>query len=686
MPIPLRSCLILGAFACNVPSLLAQCGAGELPVMITVQTDPYGNETYWQLVPTGNACGSGTIATGGNPVIGCNGGGTQNSPPGGYGNNTTINEGPYCLVTDASYDLIAIDAYGDDGAAYTVSIDGAAIGQFQQPGGSNTFTFTVHPPEQRDMGVTASTTSLFPEMGLPLRIKGTAHNFGAQAVTAFTLAYRIGAGPVQTMAMSGVDIASGGDLAFIHDVPWDPATPGPVALRIWTADVNGSEDLSHGNDTLTGLLTVNPAVPNIVDDYLALTPVFVEVANSDQDLLVPRDLDFHPDRSRDELWVLNKDTEASGGSTVRFTHPGEADETFLWQRDPNAWHFMSLPTAIAMGDNNNFATSPGVFDANHNGGEPFTGPTLWSSDPAIYAQNLFGPLGSHLDMVHVDPNSQGIAHDQWNRFWVVDGYNGDIVMNDFRSDHGPGNDYHGNAIIRRYSLFTITKDPNDHIVSHCVMDKHSGWLYVVDHGGRRVLRLNTNTGTASGPGSYGPWETYLEYTQMTGYQWEEIVSSGLDKPAGIDLVGDRLLVSDHANGDIIVYDISGSGAPEIGRIHTGAAGIMGIKVGPDGRIWYVNATNHTLSRIDLNPNVGIAETHHAEVTLYPNPVAGKLFIANDRATPGGTPVELLDATGRTSLRGTLAQLRTGLDVSGLAAGQYALRIGGSPGRRIVVTR
>jgi hypothetical protein len=31
------------------------------------------------------------------------------------------------------------------------------------------------------------------------------------------------------------------------------------------------------------------------------------IADDDDDLLVPRDLDFHPDRSRNELWVLNKD-------------------------------------------------------------------------------------------------------------------------------------------------------------------------------------------------------------------------------------------------------------------------------------------------------------------------------------------------------------------------------------------
>lgn len=666
--------------------LLAQCPAGELPVTITVQTDPYGNETFWQLVPTGNACGNGVLFSGGNATLDCNDAGTEVSPPGGYGNNATITTGPYCLTEDAAYDLIAMDSYGDDHASYTLTIDGAVIGQFHpQEGGSYTYTFTVQLPAARDMGITDGTTPLFNEVGLPVTITGNAHNFGAEPVTSFTLYYRIGGGAVQSAPITGVDIPSGGDHEFAHATTWTPAEEGTAPLRVWAGDINGGADLHTANDTLQRTLTVAPETPNIIDDLVA-APIFTQVANSDEDLLVPRDLDFHPDRSRDELWVINKDVEESGGSTVKFTHPGTSEQTHLWQRDPNAWHFMSLPTAIAMADNGNFSTAPGVYDANHDGGQPFTGPTLWSSDPAIYAQNLFGPLGSHLDMVHVHPRSQGIAHDHWNKFWVVDGTNGDVVMTNFRGDHGPGNDYHGNAIIHRYSEFTITRDPNDHIVSHCVLDKRTGWLYVVDNGGQRVLRLNTRTGTLGGPASPPSPEQYVEYRQVTGYEWEVLISGGLDQPAGIEVIGDRLLVSDHANGDIIVYDISGDGAPERGRIHTGSPGIMGIKVGPDGDLWYVNATTHQLVRVGRGA-VGIAEARpDVRVHCYPDPAADLLFIANDGITPPLAPVELIDITGRTAVRGTVAQLRAGLDVSALAPGQYVVRVGHLGGQRIVVAR
>lgn len=78
-------------------------------VTMDVHTDDYGYEGYWEIVPTGNPCGTGTIATGGNVAVGCNGAGVQAQTPGGYGNNLTVSEGPWILTTGAQYDLIYTD-------------------------------------------------------------------------------------------------------------------------------------------------------------------------------------------------------------------------------------------------------------------------------------------------------------------------------------------------------------------------------------------------------------------------------------------------------------------------------------------------------------------------------------------------------------------------------------------------
>ena len=289
-------------------------------------------------------------------------------------------------------------------------------------------------------------------------------------------------------------------------------------------------------------------------------------------------------------------------------------------------------------------------------------------------------------MLHVTPNAQGIAHERWNRYWVVDGYNQDVVMHDFRADHGPGNDYHGNAIIRRYAGIDLVRDPNEHIVSHCVLDKSTGWLYVVDFGNARVVRLNTNTGTVSGPGSFGPYENYVEYSQMSGHVWEDVATTGLIEPAGIELVGTHLLVTDHANGDIVIYDIAQANFPELGRIATGAPGIMGIAVGFDGHIWYVNASTDALVRVDPDQNVGVAEAAVSGVQVYPNPANDRLYLSNTTLLDPAGIVRLFDATGRMVLQSTIGLSRSGIDVAQLASGAYTISIGDAGAQRVTIAR
>ena len=652
----------------------AQCGVGEVEVFIEVATDDYGYETYWELLDQGAPCGTNTIFAGGNALVGCNGAGLQLQAPGGYGNNLVISEGPFCLVQGASYDIFWADDYGDAGLSFEVFVNGVSTASFVGTGLGETFTFIADLPPARDMSVTKMLTSLFAYRDVPVMVKGEVRTLGADPVSSFDLNYTINGGAVAVQTIGPVNLSAGDTYPFEHVQSWVPSSTGTFTVEVWASNINGGPDLNTGNDLGTSSVKVNEAVPDIIDQYLIGTPVLEVIANSNEDLLVPRDLDFHPDLERNELWVINKDTEASGGSTVKFLNAGGAGMTYLMQEDPNNWHFMSLPTGIAFADNNNFATCPGVFDANHNGGTPFTGPSLWSSDPAIYAQGIFGPLGSHLDMLHVTPNSQGIAHEHWNKFWVVDGFNGDVVMHDFRTDHGPGMDYHGDAIIRRYADFTITKDPNDHVVSHCVLDKATGWLYVVDHGGQRVLRLNTATGVVSGPGNYGPWETYLEYSMVSGYAWEEIITSGLVEPAGIEVIGEHLLVSDHATGEVVIYDLGGSLVTELGRVDAGGPGLMGIKVGPDGRIWGVNATTHSLVRISPDSTVGVSETQVPGMHLRPNPVEDRVFVSGLGTIPAHHDVLVLDASGRIVLRRKVGDLQDGLDVEALRPGVYMLRV------------
>ncbi|MBK7247068.1 MAG: hypothetical protein IPI05_05290 [Flavobacteriales bacterium] len=81
----------------------------------------------------------------------------------------------------------------------------------------------------------------------------------------------------------------------------------------------------YRNDHAMMQEVINEPIPNIIDQYFYGTPTFTTVGSSDQ-VSSPRDLDFHQDLARNELWGINKGTENSGGSTVTFFDAGETDD------------------------------------------------------------------------------------------------------------------------------------------------------------------------------------------------------------------------------------------------------------------------------------------------------------------------------------------------------------------------
>jgi sugar lactone lactonase YvrE len=343
---------------------------------------------------------------------------------------------------------------------------------------------------------------------------------------------------------------------------------------------------------------LDSAAPEIIP-FPGYIPVFTTVAGKADGVDAPQDLDFHPNAGREfELWVVNKGTEATGGDVVIVHDAGdEAPNDTEVRMDQNAWHFMSLPSAIAFGSNGNWATTPEVTDANHSGGT-FTGPTMWPGDLEVFAEPS-GGNGSHLDMIHQSPNSMGIAHEAQNVFWIFDGYTNDLVRYDFAGDHGPGGEYHGDGELERYSEVPIKRVSGT--PSHMVIDKETNWMYIADTKKGRVLRMDITSGSVSHELS-PQFEPLASYTQMEGEIWE-VFAEGLDTPCGIALHGEELTVTDRETGEIIFFDRTT--AEELGRIQTDAQTIMGIVVGPDEKLYYVDRKGNKVVRID-------AQGEHAE--------------------------------------------------------------------------
>tara|TARA_X000001036_G_scaffold188614_1_gene177823 strand:- start:574 stop:2160 length:1587 start_codon:yes stop_codon:yes gene_type:complete len=312
--------------------------------------------------------------------------------------------------------------------------------------------------------------------------------------------------------------------------------------------------------------------------------------------------------AKETSWILSESNSEivyarrlePGGSTVIFHDAGLNNQTSEYRKDSYSRHFMHTASSLAFDDEGFFANTLECQDANNNSGF-FSGPTLWDSDLSIYAEmNQDGPLlGSHLDMIHQSPYSMGIEYaGVGNVYWVFDGYHSSIVRYDFAMPHEIGGHDHSDGKVWRYDEVDIAREEG--VPSHMILDDELGLLYIADTGNQRILKFNVNSGNYSYDLTpYG--ESLAEYFMMENADWEIYINQGLDKPSGIDMYNDRLVISDYASGDIIFYDISISPPVELGRIDTGIQNnIMGIKIDSNQKIWYVNYKDNNVIRIDYS--------------------------------------------------------------------------------------
>lgn len=321
------------------------------------------------------------------------------------------------------------------------------------------------------------------------------------------------------------------------------------------------------------------------------------IASQAQGLNRPRDVKFNPDAA-EQLWVVNQTDD----SVVIVKDPGTSTQSFDKRIDRYANHFMEEVSSLAFGDRTfensmTFATCQESRNTYNNTQRPndFMGPTLWPADLDVFARvnqnNRLG--GSHIDMNHQSPLCMGIAHQSGNKYWVFDGKNGHVVFYDFQKDHGPGETDHSDAIVRRYTEVKLTR--KEGIPGHMAFDAEKKWLYIADTGAKRVVRVDVTTGTLFKRlrPTNEPLEEYSEYRSVTH---ENFVTEGLQDPSGLAIFEGKLFVSDHATGSVAAYDLV-SGA-KLDSMETGSPGIMGLTVGVDGKLWYVNGLKNTLVRVD----------------------------------------------------------------------------------------
>jgi hypothetical protein len=280
---------------------------------------------------------------------------------------------------------------------------------------------------------------------------------------------------------------------------------------------------------------------------------------------------------------------------VALVHDATANPDTTIEEDGNAWHFMRRPTAIAFGDNGNLATCGEANTDNYlDDSTDFAGPVLWSSDPTIFgAAPKKGQNGTHIDMLHESPFCMGIAHERDNVYWAFNGQLGALDRYDFHGPHVVGGEDHSDGEFWRYAEGQLSRTPE--VPSHMALDRQSGMLYVADTGNQRVIRLVTGSGTL---GEDVPTlDPIAVHRRVDGAIVEEVVGPGvLQAPAGLAIVGDELVVADHARGILFWFDLDGRVLKEV---ETNLRGIGGVAVGPDGKIYVSDLETGGAFRVEL---------------------------------------------------------------------------------------
>lgn len=266
--------------------------------------------------------------------------------------------------------------------------------------------------------------------------------------------------------------------------------------------------------------------------------------------------------------------------------------------DGNAWHFMRVVTAIAFGEDDTFSTVGEHRTGNFtDGAADFMGPSWWSSDPTIFAQD-FNRNGSHLDMLHGTPYGMGIAHQEGTVYWAYNGAQGSLDRYDWNEPHVPGGEDHSDGELHRY----LDGELGPRVVStpsHLEFAEDNTTLYVVDTANQRILAVDTTTGEDDGP-FFTPDPQLSDPRLMSDTTYTELVPRGtLTTPSGLAVFGEYVLVTDVTTSLIHVFDADGESVMEFDT-ELPADSLAGIEVGPDGKLYGVNWAEGSVFRVEVD--------------------------------------------------------------------------------------
>ena len=363
---------------------------------------------------------------------------------------------------------------------------------------------------------------------------------------------------------------------------WNLGWIAGAALVVATGcTVESTDDDGGGGDGAgaagAGSPTGLPALGNASHDIGSMEVSFL--AGSAEGLAVPRDIAFHP-TVPGQAWLINN----SDDSTVVVDDMGGASQNATRFASFGGNHFLANPSALAFGDNGNFATAQEEDQVTQpDTPTDFMGPTLWPSDLTIFDAGHSG----HLDMLHNSPNAVGIAWESGNAYWVFDGFHSSITRYDFAEPHEPGGTDHSDGVIYRYVEGEVARVPG--ISSHMVYDHENSLLWIADTGNSRIAIMDP--GPAERDGRLMPnYDGGIQY-HYTGAEIRTFVDTtehGFTQPSGLEIYDGHVYVSAADTATIYAFDIISGEMVDHLPLQTEPGSISGFAFDQAGNIVYAD--------------------------------------------------------------------------------------------------
>ncbi|MBL1280400.1 MAG: T9SS type A sorting domain-containing protein [Fluviicola sp.] len=246
----------------------AQCPAGQGELTVDVTTDTWGYEAYWEVTPTGDACGTNTINFFGNAaVVGCGGEAGQVAAVGDdaneYASGVTTTENLGCFALGTCMDIHMVDDWGDDGTVLDVMVNGIVLYTFNASG---TYNFCVTAQPALDLRVDAASigtpyTMVPMAQVVPMSFDATIFNFGTSSVTNANVAATVNDGATDVATANGTAVAT----LVTATASTGALTPGYTAVSATTHTITFVSSMTEvdentSNDTMMVSIAYNDSV------------------------------------------------------------------------------------------------------------------------------------------------------------------------------------------------------------------------------------------------------------------------------------------------------------------------------------------------------------------------------------------------------------------------------------------